>query len=257
MRASEHLVGLVLDGDWIIVRQLAREPGHTGGTFSRGYIAERKGEFSFVKALDYADAFQPGVNTAKALQEMTAAFLHEREVLEVCKEKRLSRVVAAIAAGEIQVPSFSPMEGRVQYLMFEMAEFDVRSQMDLSERHGTLWCIQALADVSLALFQIHKELIAHQDIKPSNILFCKQNSFKLADFGRSSRRGRSIWWDDFAIAGDQSYAPFEQLYGYRDPDFVKRRVGCDLFMFGNLSAFLFSGTNVTANVLSRLEHFSS
>ena len=57
------------------------------------------------------------------------------------------------------------------------------------------------------------------------------------------RRGHQVWIDNLMIAGDRTYAPPEQLYSSRHPDFVVRRIGCDLYLLGNLAAFLFSGIN--------------
>ena len=37
------------------------------------------------------------------------------------------------------------------------------------------------------------------------------------------------------------------------PDFVPRRLGSDLYMFGNLAVFLFTGTNVTASIMAQLD----
>jgi serine/threonine protein kinase len=96
-------------------------------------------------------------------------------------------------------------------------------------------------------------MIAHQDTKPSNVLSYRTDGFKIADFGRSSVRGRPAHHDDFKIAGDRSYAPPELLYGFTHADFVPRRIGCDLYMMGNLAAFLYSGVNVTAHLLSHLD----
>jgi len=56
-----------------------------------------------------------------------------------------------------------------------------------------------------------------------------------------------------AIAGDRTYAPPEQLYSNLHADFVVRRIGCDLYLLGNLAAFLFSGVNVTSALFSRLD----
>jgi serine/threonine protein kinase len=134
-----------------------------------------------------------------------------------------------------------PMEGRVFYLIFEMAEGDVRVQMNVTTKFDAVWCMRALKDISLGLWQVHKEMIAHQDAKPSNVLTYPGPTFKIADFGRASRRGHSAWHDDLKVAGDRSYAPPEQLYGFLHPDFIPRRMGCDLYMLGNLAAFLFRG----------------
>jgi len=165
----------------------------------------------------------------------------------------MSNVVLAVDHGHIQVPNMGMMEGRVFYLIFEKADGDVRVQMDVQSRNDLYWCMNALRDVSLGLFQVHREMIAHQDTKPSNVLTYRNKGFKIADFGRASRRGHSVWYDDRNVAGDRTYSPPEQLYGYRHPEFVARRMGCDLYMFGNLAAFLFSGINVTAHLLANLD----
>lgn len=51
--------------------------------------------------------------------------------------------------------------------------------------------MRAIKDVTHGLHQIHKEMIAHQDTKPSNVLAYGDRGFKIADFGRSSRRGQA------------------------------------------------------------------
>ena len=95
-------------------------------------------------------------------------------------------------------------------------------------------------------------MIAHQDPKPSNVLVYGGEGFKVADFGSSSRRGHPVHHDSFPVAGDRTYAPPELLYGFTHPDFAPRRMGCDLYMLGNLAAFLFSGVNITANLLAHV-----
>lgn len=114
-----------------------------------------------------------------------------------------------------------------------------------------MWCIKALKETAASMRQVHGVKIAHQDTKPSNVLKFGSN-FRLADFGRASREGYAALHDHLAVAGDRTYAPPEQLYDMRDPDFVARRFGCDLYMLGNLAAFLFTGINVTAALFDRL-----
>jgi len=79
------------------------------------------------------------------------------------------------------------------------------------------------------------------------------DQLKVADFGRSSMRGQSAPHDHLPVAGDRSYAPPDLLYGFGHTDFVPRRIGCDVYMMGNLAAFLFSGVNVTANLFGHLD----
>jgi serine/threonine protein kinase len=253
MSAAAQLKGLTLPNGWVVVHHLARHPNGSGGTFSESYRVERGEEVGFLKAFDFSDAFKPGVDTTQLVQILTSAYNFEKEILDHCGNRRLSNVVLAIDHGHTQVPGLGPMEGRVFYLIFEMAEGDVRRQLDISNRFDAVWSMRVLKDVSLGLWQIHREMIAHQDMKPSNVLSFSSGEFKISDFGRSSRRGHSAWYDVHAIAGDQTYAPPELLYSYTHPDFIPRRMGCDLYMLGNLAAFLFSGANVTSAIFAKLD----
>jgi eukaryotic-like serine/threonine-protein kinase len=251
--AAEKLQGLTLSNGWKVIDHMPRSQAATGGTFSQSYIVERNGKRGFLKAFDFWPAFEAGVDTAAAIQILTAAYNHEKDILAHCENRRLSRVVLAMDHGDVQIPTMGQMEGRVFYLIFEMADGDVRCQMDTEQRFDVLWCMRALKDVSLGLWQIDREMIAHQDTKPSNVLNYDEGGFKIADFGRSSRRGHPVWYDDHTIAGDKTYAPPELLYGFTHPEFAPRRIGCDLYMLGNLAAFLFSGVNVTAQLLANLD----
>jgi serine/threonine protein kinase len=252
MNAAEHLVGMTLDGGWNVVRKIAHVPT-SGGMFSVPYIvADKNGKEHFLKALDFSEAFNTP-DPARALQNMTSAYNHERDVLEHCRDRRLSRVVLAVTHGYAQVPGFSVIEGRVAYLIFELAESDVRKQVDLKNRLDCLISLSILNDVTLGMMQLHKEAIAHQDLKPSNVLTYGDGGCRVGDFGRSSRRGYHVWMDNLGVAGDRTYAPPEQLYSNLHADFVIRRIGCDLYLLGNLAAFLFTGINVTAALFARLD----
>ena len=252
MSAADQLKGITLENGWKVTHHIARNPNGTGGTFSQSYEVQKADKRGFLKAFDFSGAFDPGVDTLTEVEKYIGDYTHEREVLRHCGERRLSNVVIAVDHGSVQVPNMSAIEGRVYYLIFEMAQCDVRVQMDVTKRLNTLTCMMALKDVTLGLFQVHKELIAHQDTKPSNVLVYDKG-FKIADFGRSSRRGQASRHDDFVVAGDRTYAPPELLYGFTHPDFVPRRVGCDMFMLGNLAGFLFTGTNITASLLAALD----
>ena len=231
-----------------------RLPRQTGGTFSHSYLARKGKRIGFVKAFDFSRAFQPGADTLSMLRFLTTSYEHERDVLDLCREKKLSHVVVAISSGEVTVPEMSSVEGRVYYLIFEKAEGDIRRQMDATAASDAAWSMSALRCVCLGMWQVHRQLIAHQDLKPSNVLCYGVALFKVSDFGRSSRRGHPISHDDASFPGDMTYAPPEALYGYLDPDFVARRVGSDIYMLGNVAAFLFTGVNVIASLFSQLNH---
>ena len=252
MTAAAQLQGLTLEDGWLVFERIERSENATGGTFSHSYLAKKGSRIAFVKAFDFSSAFEPGADTLGILNLLTASYKHERDVLEYCRGRRLSKVAVAIGHGHVSVPNMGAMEGRVYYLLFEKADGDIRTQMDVNQASDAFLCMVVLRQVCLGLWQIHREFIAHQDLKPSNVLCYRAGEVRISDFGRSSRRSQAIWHDEQQCPGDRTYAPPELLYGYLAPDFVPRRVGADLYMLGNLAAFLFTGVNVTASLMAML-----
>ena len=143
----------------------------------------------------------------------------------------------------------------VQYLIFEFADGgDIRKYFKLSQKFDTAWALRALHHIATGLQQLHSQEIAHQDLKPSNVLvFSADRVSKLADLGRASARGQSPPHEEFQIAGDPEYAPLEFYYGHVPADWVPRRLGCDAYHLGAMSVFLFGGANITALVLDELD----
>ena len=252
--AAAKLSSLPLGNGWTVIGEVQRSPAATGGNFSHSYrVRHEDGRLGFLKAFDFSEAFDPDADTITVLRLLTTCFEHERDILLHCKDRRHSKVSLPIVHGRVQVPDLNRMEGTVYYLIFELADGDIRGQVDLSNRFDTLWCMRALTDVCLGLWQVHREMIAHQDIKPSNVLmYNKAREFRVADFGRASRLGASAPHDSHLFPGDGTYAPPEFLYGFANPDFVKRRIGCDLFMLGNIACFLFAGINIMSGLISHL-----
>jgi len=259
-------VGTKLEGGWTVESPLgwsfddkgkpARPAGDngSGGNFSVGYVVKRGDQTAFLKAIDLSRAMKakPGdmLNELKKIID-TATF--EQALCALCGERRMDRVVLALAAGEIVVgPN---LQDRVPYIIFELADGDVRRRMRLvNENVRAAWIFSALQNAAVGLRQLHSAKIAHQDVKPSNLLqFEKQNVFKVGDVGRAIQEGVAVPRAEYGIAGDPSYAPPELLYGHYVPDWNTRRVGCDLFMFGSLIAFFFLGQGITPMLMSRID----
>lgn len=246
------LLGLELQGVWKVVEQVAKPPGHTGARFSVGYIVERSdGKRGFLKALDYSIAF--GTNDPpQALAWLTSAFVHERELLYQCRDERLRRVVVPIDDGVVTVPgNFGPLAD-VSYLIFDLADGDVRKRMDGEGGFDASWRMRALHHAATALQELHYRKIAHQDLKSSNVLTYEQEEAKVSDLGATSVNGKVGPTDGFQIAGDPSHAPLELLYGHTDPDWARRRLGCDLFLLGSLGVFLFTRVSIAPATISKL-----
>ena len=143
----------------------------------------------------------------------------------------------------------------VQYLIFELAEEgDVRSYIKFGKAFDEAWSLRIIHSAAVALRQLHSVEIAHQDVKPSNMVIFKGDYSKLADLGRASDRNNTSPHDDLTLAGDRTYAPPELLYGHIDPDWNTRRLGCDMYLLGSLVIFFyFGGVSMTHLLLNRLD----
>jgi eukaryotic-like serine/threonine-protein kinase len=183
--AAASLQGMKLPSGWEVVKSIDRGPNATGGNFSNAYLVSKDGQQGFMKAFDFSGAFS-AANVLEALQRLTNAYIYERDLILHCNGKRLNKVVVALDHGEAQVPNYDQMNGRVYYLVFQLADGDVRGQVRANNRFDALWSARALRDVTVGMFQVHRQMIAHQDLKPSNVLLFGPE-FRLADFGRASR----------------------------------------------------------------------
>lgn len=242
---ADRMEGIVLDGGWKIEAKIEKTPTQTGAFFSRGYVARNEdGRVAFLKALDFSRALQYA-DPSRALEKATRAFNFERDLLDLCKDKNMTKIVRAIGSGIVKVDD-SPV-GRVQYLLFEPAEGDLRKAISSFRDIQLFWCLNILHQTAVGLEQLHAQQIAHQDLKPSNILLFDNafKSAKLSDLGCASIKGTESPRDDKRIPGAWTYAPPELLYGQLSEDWNVRRLASDIYQLGNLAAFLFSGITVS------------
>jgi serine/threonine protein kinase len=247
---ASNLVGQTLDGGWTVVREVQLPDDATGGLNSYGYVVHRPtGEEAFLKAIDFMSAFAME-DPSRELQRITAIYNYERDLCDRCRQRRMDRVVHAIADGKTHADPENPAS-IVQYLIFELAEGDVRTQLDRRYRFDVPWILRTLHHVATGLRQLHVAGIAHQDLKPSNVLVFPTGS-KLADLGRSTGRDRPSPWDDWKVPGDRAYAPPELLYGHLDTDWNRRRLGGDAYLLGSLVVYLFLRVGMTSLTLSHL-----
>lgn len=251
LSSAERLTGLTLEGGWKVISPATKETNATGGYFSKCYFVEKDdGRKAFLKALDISLALRED-DPAIALQALTQAFNFEREVLMKCKDENLDHIVIAIDDGKVRFEDAAD-GGVVQYLIFELADGDVRRQATINERFNIAWCLRSLHNIAVGLQQIHGQGIAHQDLKPSNILVFNGNTSKIGDFGRSAYKGHIPPHENNIVAGDLTYAPPELLYGYVDLDWNYRRFGCDAYLMGSMALFFFLGAGATPLLLKEL-----
>jgi eukaryotic-like serine/threonine-protein kinase len=255
------LVGQTLAGGWLVTQRLPRngDPGAehlTGGHFSVGYIATKAARKAFVKALDVQGVIEnraSGKSLVERLKEMTDSHTFESTILDVCRKARLDRVVEVIASDQLNMPgSLYGLE--VPYIMFEMADGDIRKAIGTSEKIDAAWKFRVLHDVAVGVQQLHRNDISHQDLKPSNVLVFDKGSAlaKIGDLGRSSRRGLNASHDANPVPGAVAYAPPEQIFGITPERWEDRREACDIYHLGALAAFLFTGVVLSARLAQAL-----
>jgi eukaryotic-like serine/threonine-protein kinase len=169
-RPAECLLGLDLEGGWHVDSYVLRPPTSTGGKFSVGYLVVNKDKGKgYLKALDFSAAFQ-SPDPARALEELTKAYNFERDLLAQCKDQKLRRVVVPLADGWVKVPGNFGDLCNVAYLIFELATGDIRNEVANWQKFDLAWVLRSLHHSAVGLQELHLLGIAHQDLKPSNVL---------------------------------------------------------------------------------------
>jgi len=235
------LVGSPLTGGWVI-----REPRHVqrdSASACRSYVAENeKGEHAFVKVLD------PRANgSLEEAQKHLSLFIYEKDVVDVCGSRHMHRVIRGLEYGTLKTPE--PFSMSLHYLIFEWADCDLRSQIDLDERSHLAVVLRWLHHAATGLQQLHFSEIAHQDIKPANILVMPNRTAKLGDLGRA--HSQSIPRPNLKEERDPTYTAPELLYGGSIQSFDDR-CAVDMYAFGGLAFFLVTGMSLNAELTREL-----
>jgi serine/threonine protein kinase len=240
--AAEYLEGIQLPNGWNVLERVS--PSTTGGNFGVCYIVEKKEKEkvhrAFLKALNLRRLAQAS-DFARALEQHLAAFNFERDTLEVCRSRHMRRVAKLLDAGQHVLPNHSLP---VCYIVFELADVgDVRRHLAKVSAFDLAWTLRTLHQIAVGLSQLHTHGIAHQDVKPSNILIFKAFGAKISDLGCADVRSNPSPspMGAFRVAGDPSYAPPELFYNEVSLDWNVRRLGCDLYLLGSLIVFFFTG----------------
>lgn len=248
--SASDLVGFTTERGWKVVKKLKPTVLSTGGNFSTSYIVEKDGKEAFLKALDFAKIFNSnGGDLVGLIREMTGAYEFERDILIRCRDKKMSKVSLLLDAGNEKVPGHPIRD--VPYLIFELADTDLRNRL---ENEITVYFkLKSLHNICTGLNQLHQAKIAHQDIKPSNVLIYNDGISKLGDLGRSICNDVEAPHNSLLFSGDWNYAPPEILYGYFHPE-QKVRVYCtDMYLLGSLIVFYFTGYSMNAYINFHLD----
>lgn len=267
--AAYRLTGLTLDNGWVVGARLktGAEGGGSGGFFSVSYEVNKDGKSAFLKAFDLVKALKRGQaqghSLVSILGQQAKAFTFETDLHGLCAGAKLKRVVRILDHGEVNVPP----EGleqilQIPYMIMELADGgDVRGYLGRNSVVDVEMKLTYLKDVVLGLFQLHGVKIAHQDLKPSNVMIFSDGMAKVGDLGRASSQDHASLHDQLSVAGDINYAPPEQLYGSPLNGWLDKRMRCDLYQFASVIIFVFFGRTLNTALFAELppeikpEHF--
>lgn len=247
--AAHNLLNRTLKTGWFVLEKISKDHSATGSFFSVCYKVTKDGYTCFLKAFDFAKFQQiseSGKSVIDIISDMTAAFKYERDLSNYCKQKHVTKVAVVIDSGEEFLSEYSI--GIVPYLIFELADGDVRSQLDFSNKLDCAWKFYSLHDIAVGLQQLHNVNISHQDLKPSNILLFDKES-KLGDLGRSMCKDIESQYNRLEYSGDYNYAPPEIMYNYYEADWTKRVFATDCYLLGSMIVFYFAGVSMSALLL--------
>jgi serine/threonine protein kinase len=254
--AAHNLEGRLLKTGWLVVEKLEKPPGSTGAFFSVGYKVERDGEVCFLKAFDFnkfsilSEAESPGRKFVDIWNEMTNVFIYERDLSNHCRDQRVTKVSFVREADEEVIDGYTyPV---VPYLIFDLADGDVRSQIAYANKLDFTWKLKSLHDIAVGLKQLHQIEVSHQDVKPSNVLLFGTQS-KIGDLGRSLCKTLQSPYEGRIFTGDLNYVPPEIMYGYYDNDWHRRVYATDSYLLGSMVVFYFSGITMSALLVKNLQ----
>ncbi len=252
-KPAKYLTGRVLEGGWLVKDNITKSTKIRANGFAETYFVEKDGQTAILKALDFSIALLDADPTA-ALIKLSKSYDFEKELLELCQSKRFTRVINILAKGNIPATAGSIIPA--PYFILEYAERDIKSQIDFDSRLNTAWLLRILHNVSVGLWQLHGQGVAHTDIRPEHIVEFSKSLQKLTELGMSDRKGVENMNKAFAETGDPAYLTPEFIYGQVETEWVYKSQAADIYNLGSLVFFLFTQSTFNAWLLFFLDELN-
>lgn len=255
-QAAQMLLGKELPNGWLVVEKIEKESDKSAKVYSSYYKVQKGEQKGFLKAFDYSAATKSTNDYTEDLKAILDAFTLEKEILKSCTEYGCKNVIQLLEDGSIDVEEAEKYP-RVEYLILEYAEKGSVKDVLKNEKITLEWKLLSLHQLAKGLNELHKIKVAHQDIKPSNLVNFESGKSKISDLGSAMRLGSTkeelpLHLFDKDYAGTWAYAPPELLYGEKSDDDVIRRIGCDLYLLGSMVAFYFTHVSMTSLIKDNL-----
>lgn len=244
---AQSLLGLTTATGWTVTHKF-NTPMASGGNFCVRYKVNSPvhGD-AFLKAMDFT-AFG---SSLEEIYEWTGKYIFEQQILELCAEKNLGRIVKSLDVGKIELAKRSSPLNVAYYVIFEEAKGNVRETY-LAKDSDFTSKFKVIHHAAIGVSQLHRNGIAHQDIKPSNILVFSDSQHKVADLGRVVDEAGNSPFAHMAFPGDRGYQPIEIQYGITSLDFPTRKL-CDIYMIGSLLYQVLEGVQIKSQVLAEAQ----
>lgn len=236
---------------WNVTEKCRPKPSSTGGCNSVQYrVCDDDGNKAFLKA---ADLFaEDDDDNLENLERSLRIHRYEAELLKLCEGRSMDGIVRSLTAG-VFVERVGGLPARVPYIIFEEAEDDVRSHKN-AQTYDIAWRLRIFHGVCVAMQQLHTARIAHQDLKPSNVLVFDQTKAKVGDLGHATMEDNPSLYQIDPHVGDQNYWPIELIYEDGTPtNWLQRRLGADFFMMGCVLTFLVTNSSLLTLIFERLD----
>lgn len=247
-----QLTGRILPNGWKVNERVRQPAGISSGKNSVCYyVTSNGGEKAFLKAFDYLSHMQYA-SAVDSIYEATRNYRYERGLLQTCLNEELSLIAKIVDHGGIHLGE-DDRSSLVQYLIIERADCDVRPFVGHVQNSRMSRILSMMHQATVATQQLHSINVAHQDIKPGNVLIFGRTVVKLGDLGRATQFKNPSPYDHYLVAGDPEYSPPELLYRELPNDWETRRLGCDFYMLGNLIYFMSTGASLNAMLREKLD----